>query len=105
MIPRKVAPALLLLVLSSCAGPGEQRRAPAPAGTFASSAPAPPPGARPDDERADTMLICEMERPTGSNIAERVCHRATPAEMRRQRMQDSLAIPKGSPKPKKGGGT
>ncbi len=36
------------------------------------------------------MVICEMERPTGSNMAERVCRPATPDEMERLRTQDMM---------------
>lgn len=43
----------------------------------------------------DSMVICEMERPTGSNIAERVCRPATPDEMERLRTQDMMrTLPK-----------
>jgi hypothetical protein len=54
-------------------------------------------GTKLDAEHGETALICVMERPTGSNIAERVCRRATEGEIQRMRTQDSLAVPKASP--------
>jgi len=95
MISRMVALASLLLVVASCAGVAEQHSESAnPSAGSGQRAR----GAEPEDP--DAMLICVMERPTGSNIAERVCRRATEGEKRRMRTQDSLTVPRASPVPR-----
>lgn len=93
MISRAVALASLLLVVASCAGVAEQHSVSAK--PSAGSEPARIRGAEPED--SDAMRICVMERPTGSNIAEQVCRRATEGESRRMRAQDSLVLPRASP--------
>ncbi len=51
-----------------------------------------------------TQVVCQMERPTGSHIAEQVCRKVVPAglDIARQQTQIQLAIPK-SGEPPKGG--
>ena len=74
-----------LVVLCACADVSE----PAGRGGRPGAAQASPAGDV-DGGPAETTLICEMERPTGSNIAEKVCRPATEAEMQRLRTQDAV---------------
>ncbi len=54
--------------------------------TAAHSARAPTIAALPDG----SQLVCEMERPTGSNIAREVCRRSDPASLARIKLQREL---------------
>lgn len=82
--------AALAAALLACAGatqPGPAAQALAPAAQASRTAPA---GTPQKGSQKESMLICEMERPTGSNIAERVCRPATEVEMQRLRTQDMM---------------
>jgi hypothetical protein len=86
---RRLAIGTMLLACAACAGTAAQRATPAarPApAPFASQAKSP----QAKGGGSDPMFICQMERPTGSNIPERVCRRATDAEMQRLRTQDMM---------------
>ncbi len=43
-----------------------------------------------------TQVVCEMERPTGSHIAEQVCRKVVPAalDIARMQTQNQLDVPK-----------
>ncbi len=82
---RKFAVGSVLALCAACAGPAAQKPAagaktPTPA--LASA------GQRP--EVVKPILVCEMERPTGSNIPERVCRPATQDEISRMVTQDAV---------------
>jgi hypothetical protein len=79
----------LVVALLACASPSKQAVA-TPAATVAQAGGA----AKASGTDGETKVICEMERPTGSNIPERVCRNATDVEMQRLRTQDALrALP------------
>ena len=77
--------ALPAALLACASAPQPAARVASPPAAKQASAKAASAGAR-----QDSMVICEMERPTGSNIAERVCRPATPDEMERLRTQDMM---------------
>ena len=78
----------ILLATAACASQGASQRPPpaaraAPAGQTASAAkPAQPP--------SDGRMVCEMERPTGSNIPERVCRWVPAIDNERMQAQDAI---------------
>jgi hypothetical protein len=41
-----------------------------------------------------SQIVCQMERPTGTNIAQEVCRRSYPASLARTRLQNELIEPK-----------
>jgi hypothetical protein len=79
------SPAPVLLLALACASPTRQLKGSTPA--------SPGPGA--NQPVPDTMLVCTWERPTGSNIPERVCRTEVQMERERQSAQDAIrAIPR-----------
>ena len=48
------------------------------------------PVARAGGAKANTDVVCYYERPTGSNIPEKVCRPKTSAEREREQAQDSM---------------
>jgi hypothetical protein len=38
----------------------------------------------------ESMLVCEMEKPIGSNIPERICRKATPDEVQRMKTAEEV---------------
>jgi hypothetical protein len=72
----------LCLALSAAAGcAGATPTAPARSGTALASV---------DDKGG--RIVCRTERPTGSNIAERVCYREEDLDRRRLQTQDALRL-------------
>lgn len=47
-----------------------------------------------------TKVICEVERPTGSHIPERVCRRATDADEQRERARATMVRPASNQPPR-----
>ncbi len=41
-----------------------------------------------------SQIVCDMERPTGTNIAQEVCRRYVPATLARTKLQQELLEPK-----------
>jgi hypothetical protein len=85
------------ILVAACAGPARNTTAaaapPAPQKPLAqASASSAAPGAAgaPAPKTARAKVICEMERPTGSNMPQRVCHMEETAEAVRLRTQDAL---------------
>jgi len=83
-----------VLLMTACAAPSRQvqvaERKPAPAskdsaGKDAVASVGPQP---------EGKIVCRMERPIGSNIAERVCRYIEDVERNRQRTQEILLAPK-----------
>jgi hypothetical protein len=71
--------ALASILASACAAPTATAGGSAPLKTQAGTAQASAPEATPPE----TKLVCEMERPVGSNIPRRVCR--TPEQIERER--------------------
>jgi len=69
----------VLALASACAAPMATAGGSAPLKAQAGAAQAAAPGANPEEQK----LICESERPVGSNIPRRVCR--TPQQIERER--------------------
>ena len=74
-----IALASVLALASACAAPKATAGGPAPLNAQAGTAQPSASGATPDEQK----LVCEMERPVGSNIPRRVCR--TPQQIERER--------------------
>lgn len=102
----------ILVVLAAAVAAGcASRRAPAVAAPAAAARPATPVAAdRPlSDTAANAVkaakaddaatIICRVERPTGSNIAKRICRTKEQIERDRRAAQDMLTRPRGGQVP------
>ena len=74
-----IALASILALASACAAPMATAGGSAPLKAQSGSAQPSASGANPDEQK----LICDVERPVGSNIARRVCR--TPQQIERER--------------------
>jgi hypothetical protein len=90
----------LVLLMAACAALSKQvqvaERQPAPAskGSTAGKDAVASVGPEPEGK-----IVCRMERPIGSNIAERVCRYIEDVERNRQRTQDILLAPQTNTRP------
>jgi hypothetical protein len=86
------------LLMAACAAPSKQvqvaEQQPAPAKSTVSKDAVASTGPQPEGK-----IVCRMERPIGSNIAERVCRYIEDAEKNRQRTQEIMLQPKVTPNP------
>ncbi len=103
-MPGKSVWGCALLFMAACAAPAEQVRGPpraAPGALSAAPARQQAPGAGRSEGKA--KVICETERPTGSNIAVRTCRTVERVELERQQAQEALRNRAGSSAPRGAG--
>jgi hypothetical protein len=91
---KRIGNVLFLVVAAGCAGTRQQVKAPAAAQAKTATAPANATALAKKDEQ---KVICRMERPTGSNIPERVCrYPDAQTDEETARTQDMLRAAQGS---------
>ena len=89
-----------MFLAAACASQGSSQRPDSAAKPVqAGSGPAPAAAAQPAEAPADGRIVCQMERPTGSNIPERVCRWQPAVDSERMQTQDDLRnLPRGQMK-------
>ncbi len=96
---RRIAVLLTLACLASACATRSGTAAARPLASTAAPAGSgkPDPATKPGVKgNGDSALICQMERPTGSNIPEKVCRPASEVEWERMQTQDLLRAPRSS---------